>query len=122
MTILGENIKKLRERAGMTIKELSNKSSVGQSTISEIETGKAKNPKSATLTNLAKALNTSVDQLTDMEVEHEYVITDVEEAMNLILNQENLMLHGKTLTDEAKRQLQNSIKMALQFVSEIQKR
>lgn len=122
MTILSENIKKLRERAGMTIKELSELSGVGQSTISEIETGKAKNPKTATLTKIAKALNTSLDQLTEMELEHEYAITDVEEAMNLILNQENLMLHGEPITDEAKIQLANSIKMALQFAKEIQQK
>lgn len=121
MTILGENIKKLRERAGMTIKELSDKSGVGQSTISEIETGKAKNPRSETLTKIAKVLNTSVDQLTDMEVEYEYAITDVEEAMALILDQPELHLHGEVLTDEARLQLANSIKMALKFAEEMQK-
>jgi len=63
MSKLGEKIKKLRKNYGMTIKDLSDKSGVGQSTISEIETGKVKNPKSETLSKLAKALNVTVDSL-----------------------------------------------------------
>ncbi|MFL0245491.1 helix-turn-helix domain-containing protein [Candidatus Clostridium stratigraminis] len=121
MTILGDNIKQLRELAGMSVRDLADKSSVAQSTISEIETGKNKNPRSDTLGKIAKALNSSVEQLTDMVIEQEYAITDVEEAMKIILNQEKLMLHGEILTDESKLQLANSIKMALRFVEEIQK-
>lgn len=120
MTILGDNIKKLRDGAGMSITDLSTASGVGRSTISEIESGKAKNPKSNTVSAIAKALGVSTETLTEMEYEHEYVITDVEEAMNVILNQENLMLHGEVLSDEAKIQLANSIKMAIKFAEELQ--
>lgn len=122
MTILGDNIKKLRDRAGMTITDLSNLSGVGRSTISEIESGKAQNPKGNTISAIAKVFGVNTGTLTEMEFEHEYVITDIEEAMELILNQENLMLHGEVLNDEAKIQLSNSIKMALQFAAEAQKR
>lgn len=122
MTILGDNIKKLRDRAGMSITDLSNASGVGRSTISEIESGKVKNPKSNTVSAIAKALNVNTETLTEMEYEHEYVITDVEEAMNVILKQENLMLHGEILSDEAKIQLANSIKMAIKFAEELQKK
>jgi transcriptional regulator with XRE-family HTH domain len=122
MTIVGENIRKLRALAGMSITDLSAASGVGRSTISEIENGKAKNPKSDTLIALSKALNTNFEQLSEMEIEHEYVITDISEALNLILDQPELHLHGEVLTDEAKLQLANSIKMALQFAEEIQKK
>jgi len=122
MTIIGDNIKKLRDLASMSITDLSNASGVGRSTISEIESGKAQNPKSNTVTAIAKALGVNIGTLTEMEIEHEYVITDIEEAMELILSQENLMLHGQPLNDEAKVQLSNNIKMALQFASESQKR
>jgi len=63
MTRLGNKIKELREKNKMTIKELSEISGVGQSTISEIETSKAKNPKTETLAKLAKALNVTVNDL-----------------------------------------------------------
>lgn len=121
MTILGDNIKKLRERAGMSAKDLSLKSLVGQSTISEIEVGKIKNPRGETLMKIAKALNISVEEITEMELEYEYAITDVSEAMNIILEQPELYLHGEALTNEARIQLSNSIKMAISFAEEIQK-
>ena len=63
MSKIGNNVKELREHFGMTIKELSTKSSVGQSTISEIETGKATNPKSDILTKIANAFNIPIDLL-----------------------------------------------------------
>ena len=63
MTKLGDNIKALREQYKMTIKELSEKSKVGQSTISEIETGKATNPKSDTLNKIADSFNIPIDLL-----------------------------------------------------------
>lgn len=63
MSSLGKKIKELRKSHNMTIKELSKVSGVGQSTISEIETGKAKNPKSETLSKLASVLNVTVDSL-----------------------------------------------------------
>lgn len=63
MSKLGDNIKDLREHFGMTIKDLSIKSSVGQSTISEIETGKALNPKSDTLSKIANTFNITIDVL-----------------------------------------------------------
>lgn len=121
MTIIGENIKKLRERAGLSAKDLADKSEVGQSTISEIEMGKIKNPRSETLMKIAKTLNVSMDKLSEMELETEYYVTDVEEAMALILEQPELYLHGEVLTDEAKVSLGNSIKMALKFAEEMQK-
>lgn len=121
MTNAGKNIKKLRQLARMTIKELSDKSGVGQSTISDLETGKAKEPRFQTLKKVAKVLNTSVEQLTDMEVEFKYVTTDIEKALGLILEQPNLSLHGNILTYEARLQLTNSIKMALKFTEEMQK-
>jgi len=122
MTVIGDNIKKLRNRAGMSITDLSKSSGVGRSTISEIESGKALNPKNNTTSALANALGVNIGTLNDMEIEHEYVITDIEEAMNLILSQENLMLHGEALNEETKVQLSNNIKMALQFATDSQKR
>jgi transcriptional regulator with XRE-family HTH domain len=122
MTIIGDNIKKMRDISGMSITDLSKASGVGRSTISEIESGKAQNPKSNTVTAIAKVLGVNIGTLTEMEIEHEYVVTDIEEAMELILSQDNLLLHGQPLNDETKVQLSNNIKMALQFASDSQKR
>lgn len=120
MTILGENLKAFRERAGYSIRKLSELSGVSKSVISEIENGKATKPRYETLEKLSCVLGISIPTLTDMEVEHEYIVTDVREAFDVVLSQENLTLNGIPLTDECKMQLSNSIKMALQFVEELQ--
>lgn len=120
MSIIGENLKKLRASRKLTIEQLSKQSNVGKSTISELETGKAKNPKTDTLLKIADALGVKLEDLTSMEVEKEYIITDIEDAMSLILSQENLMLNGEVLTSDAKIQLANSIKMALEFTKQTQ--
>ncbi|WP_195962747.1 helix-turn-helix domain-containing protein [Clostridium tyrobutyricum] len=121
MTILGENIKKLRERAGYSIRKLSELSDVSKSVISEIEGGKSKNPRYETINKIAAALNVKPEVLTEMEYEYEYAITDVKEAFEIILSQDNLTINGSKLTGEAKSQLINSIKMTLKFVEEVQK-
>lgn len=122
MAILGENIKKLRERAGYSIRKLSELSGVSKSVISEIESSKSKNPRYDTINKLATALKVTPESLNDMEFEHEYIITDIKEAFEIILSQENLTLNGELLTPEAKCQLINSIKMSLNFTEEIQKK
>ncbi|OOM69512.1 helix-turn-helix transcriptional regulator [Clostridium sp. BL-8] len=66
MENIGELLKKLREDKKLTLKELADKSGVGQSTISDIETGKAKNPRIDTLISLAKALDTTVNIFLDI--------------------------------------------------------
>lgn len=120
MSIVGENVKKFRERAGYTIRQLGELSGVSKSVISELESGKSNNPRHETINKLAVALSVAPELLDEMEYEHEYVITDVKEAFDLILSQENLTLNGETLTEEAKRQLVNSVKMALKFTEEVQ--
>ncbi|MEY8001173.1 helix-turn-helix domain-containing protein [Clostridium sp. Mt-5] len=63
MSKIGDNIKNLRKHFNMSIRELSEKSKVGQSTISEIETGKATNPKSETLSKIVNVFNLPIDIL-----------------------------------------------------------
>jgi len=120
MTILGENIKKFRERASYSIRKLSELSGVSKSVISEIESGKATKPRYETVNKIALVLNVAPETLYDMEFEHEYVVTDIKEAFEIILSQENLTINGEQLTPEAKMQLINSIKMSLRFTEEIQ--
>lgn len=120
MSIVGDNVKKFRERAGYTIRQLEDLSGVSKSVISELESGKSNNPRFKTIDKLATALNVAPELLNEMEYEHEYIITDVREAFEIILSQEKLILNGEALTAEAKRQLVNSVKMALKFTEEVQ--
>jgi len=63
VTRLGEKIKELRLEKKLTLSKLAEIAKVGQSTINDIESGKAKNPKTDTLVKLADALSVSVNEL-----------------------------------------------------------
>ncbi len=60
---IGSKFKKLRKQSHITIDELSKETGVGKSTISDIETGKAKSPKTTTLKKLADYFNVSMDYI-----------------------------------------------------------
>jgi len=59
---LGENMKKIRLVKGMTQGDICRKLEVDRAYISNIESGN-KNPTLSTITNLAKALGVSIDEL-----------------------------------------------------------
>lgn len=142
MSKLGKRIKKLRKTNNMTIKELSNKSGVGQSTISEIETGIAKNPKSETLSKLATALNVTVDSLLAEKWDDEYnpngklaeqvkfieslQLNSPEEALKFILQQPVFMAYGgydlNDLSKEEIMDLANDMLLAMRLSIEKKKK
>jgi transcriptional regulator with XRE-family HTH domain len=59
---LGENLKKLRSKKNITQTELAQTLNVDKSFVSNIENGK-NNPTLSTITNLAKALGVSTNEL-----------------------------------------------------------
>lgn len=54
-------LKALREKAGLTQEQLANASGVHQTTVSQLETGRNKNPAYSTVAALATALATTPD-------------------------------------------------------------
>ena len=56
-------IKKLREDLGWTQSELARKSGVKQGVISDIESGKTKNPRIDTMAAIASALGVPIERL-----------------------------------------------------------
>lgn len=60
---MGYRIKELRDQARLTQEELSAKSGVSRAIISNLESGKDTSTTMKTLSKLAKALNTTLDQL-----------------------------------------------------------
>ena len=59
---VGENIKRLREAAGLTQRELADKVSVGRTWIAQIERG-AKCPSVVFAADLARVFGCSIDEL-----------------------------------------------------------
>jgi transcriptional regulator with XRE-family HTH domain len=62
-TMLGERIRKLRIKQGMSLAELAQKTGIPASNLSNLETGEKNNPTLQTLLRIAEALQTSVDYL-----------------------------------------------------------
>ena len=60
---MGYKIKDLREALNMTQEELSKKAGVSRGTISALENNTARATTTKTLVNIAKALDSTVDQL-----------------------------------------------------------
>lgn len=65
MTLISDKIRYFRKKNNLTLAKLAQLSTVGQSTINDLETGKAKNPKFDTLKKLANALNVDVNEFFD---------------------------------------------------------
>lgn len=102
MSILGDSIKELREKNKLTLKELADKSGVGQSTISDIETGKAKNPKAETLSKLASVFNISVDELLFKKWDDKYKnLKEWDSSLDKITTQEEKIKYLESIVDFA---------------------
>lgn len=61
---LGQNIKSLREKHGLSQDRLAKLADVANNTIIKIEQGENQNPTLETLKKIAKALDVSIDDLT----------------------------------------------------------
>lgn len=60
---MGYKIKEVREACGYTQEELSEKSGISRTTISNLENGTARTTTTKTLIQLAQAMNVTVDQI-----------------------------------------------------------
>jgi len=61
---IAKNIKKIRKKKGISQDKLSKLAEVAYNTIIKIESGAIQNPTIETVQKIAKALNTSLDELT----------------------------------------------------------
>ncbi|MHB9947020.1 XRE family transcriptional regulator [Clostridium botulinum] len=109
ISILGLNIKRIREEKGISAYRLAKNAGVGVSTISQIETGKRQSLNSTTIEKIANALNTSTDTLMDIEENKEYVVTDIEQTVNLILTSDELVLDDIKLSTTEKLQIESAL-------------
>ncbi|ABS40442.1 MULTISPECIES: helix-turn-helix domain-containing protein [Clostridium] len=107
ISILGQNIKKIRTEKGLSAYKLSKLARVGTTTISEIENGKRQSLNSTTIEKIANALNISTDRLMDVEENKEYIVTDIEQTIKLILTSDELVLDDIKLSDTEKLQIES---------------
>jgi transcriptional regulator with XRE-family HTH domain len=64
---IGENIKKYRNKLGISQDQLSKKADLAFHTIAKIEAGSTPNPTIETVAKIAKALDVSVDDLLNLK-------------------------------------------------------
>ncbi|MBS5824637.1 MAG: helix-turn-helix domain-containing protein [Clostridium argentinense] len=65
--MLGENIKRIRENKKLGLNETARKAGISGSYLSDIEKGKKQNPSMDTLKSISKALDTTIDELLQVE-------------------------------------------------------
>jgi len=63
MSKIGENIKKFRERMGISQDKLSKLADISSNTVAKLELNESPNPTIETLQKIAKALNVKVDDI-----------------------------------------------------------
>ncbi|HBJ2613297.1 TPA: helix-turn-helix transcriptional regulator [Clostridium botulinum] len=109
ISILGLNIKRIREEKGISAYRLAKDANVGVSTISQIETGKRQSLNSKTAEKIATTLGISVDELMTTESDVEYVVTDIEQTIKLILSSDELVLDDIKLNETEKLQIESAL-------------
>ncbi|SMC17312.1 Helix-turn-helix domain-containing protein [Clostridium acidisoli DSM 12555] len=132
---ISKKLRAFRTEQKLTLKELSEKSGISLSFISDIENDR-RTPSIEKLKTLASALGVPASEFLeesnpnnkinnpDFNKEKNAVskITDIKEAMEIILSQPGLMLNGKLLSDESKIALANAIKMGLAYAEQQQEK
>lgn len=128
----GDRLKELRIERQLTQEQLAKIFNTGKASISHYESNK-RMPDANTIEKFAEFFDVSVDYLLgrtdirnpekELTPEEKYPeITDVEKAMEIILEQPGLMLNGELLTDEDKIILANAIQMGLRTAEEMRKK
>lgn len=134
MDVFAKRLQQLLEEKEMTQRELAARAQVTDVTISRYLSGERK-PRIEIINKIAEVLNVTTDYLLGrsdeknpynkktLSSEEKYPdVTDVEEAMEILLNQPGLMLKGEALDDEDKIILANAIQAGLRMADEIRKK
>lgn len=98
VSVLGQNIQKIRKSKQMSALALSKEAGVGTSTISEIESGVRQSLQSRTIKKIANALDVNTDKLFEFELHEEYIVEDLEDVLTMIFSSDELSLENTILS------------------------
>lgn len=116
VSVLGQNIKRIREQKNMTAATLAKKANIGSATISEIESGVRQSLQSRTIEKIALALEITTDYLFEFEIHEEYVVEDIRDAIKIVLESDEITLDGVELTYSEKLTIFNNLELSLQLI------
>ncbi len=86
--LIGKNIKRIRKEKGLTQKKLGELCSMNEANIRKYENGK-QNPKIETIEKIAKALETTADELRRIKRDIAYNVDEIVEALNRYKTQQS---------------------------------
>jgi transcriptional regulator with XRE-family HTH domain len=98
ISMLGLNIRRLRERKGWNLNRLKEESGIGYTTLYDIENGNSQNLNSNSLERVSRALGVAVDELLSIEV-IECTVSNIADILNDIINSNDLKLDGIDLNE-----------------------
>ncbi|AVK48959.1 hypothetical protein AXY43_13505 [Clostridium sp. MF28] len=116
ISIIGENIKKIRVLKNLSAYELAKRARVGGATISEIESGKRKTLKGDTLEKIAAALGVTVNDLMGNTETVSFETDNLMDILNIIDYIENPILDDRQITKDEKEILMSAIAMGISTI------
>lgn len=116
ISILGMNIKRIREEKGISAYKLAKEANISSATISQIESGNRQSLNSNTVEKIANVLGVGVDELFSTESNKEYIVTDIEQAMRFMLSSDELVLDDNELTEMEKEQIQSALDITFRSI------
>lgn len=115
-SILGQNIKRIRETKGLSGTKLAKQAGVGASTISQIENGTRKSLSTATLSKIARVLEVSTQELLFETGKNEFVVEDIKESLQVLLSSDELTLDKIELSASEKNLIELYMNKALSVI------
>lgn len=113
ISILGQNIHRIRTEKKLGLNELSRLSGVSRSSISMLETGKTKNLSNENLIKIADVLNVTGDTLLGLEDDIEYDLTELSDIFEAILKTSDLRLDNIPLSYSELKELDIELKFVI---------
>lgn len=116
VSVLGQNIKRIRQSKNISSTALAKMADIGVSTISQIETGKRQTLQGATINKIANALNVSVNDLLGENGVVNFETDEFCDIMSILINSKFLKIDGKQMSHEEKILLQTEVTMFLSAI------
>lgn len=113
ISILGQNIRKIRTQKKLGVNELSRLSGVSRSSISMLENGKLKSLSNENLIKIANVLNVTGDTLLSLENNIEYDLTELSDIFDAILKTSDLRLDDIPLSYSELKELDIELKFVI---------
>lgn len=114
VSILGQNIKKLRMEQGYSQGKFADICGVSKGTISKIENGVLTSLSGSNIEKIAAGLHVKIDDLVRSEDYIEYSFGTIEDAINFVLDGDDLLLGGKPMTEAQAKFLRNGLESLLE--------